>query len=72
MRQIAELMDISPSTLNRLVNGNSSVSPEMAIRLSICLGRSPESWLALQDHYDLWIAKKQINIKKLKQIQFAA
>lgn len=72
VRQIAELMDISPSTLNRLVNGNSSVSPEMAIRLSICLGRSPESWLALQDHYDLWIAKKQINVKKLKQIQFAA
>lgn len=72
VRQIAENMDVSASTLSRLVNGNSSVSPEMAIRLSICLGRSPESWLAMQDHYDLWIAKKQLNVKKLKQIQFAA
>lgn len=72
VRQIAENMDVSASTLNRLVNGNSSVSPEMAIRLSICLGRSPESWLSMQDHYDLWIAKKQLNVKKLKQIQFAA
>lgn len=44
VRQIAENMDVSPSTLNRLVNGKSSVSPEMAIRLSICLGRSPEGW----------------------------
>lgn len=72
IRQIAETMGVSASTLNRLVNGNSSVSPEMAIRLSICLGRSPESWLVMQDHYDLWIAKKQINVKQLKQIQFAA
>lgn len=28
VRQIAENMNVSPSTLNRLVNGKSSVSPE--------------------------------------------
>jgi plasmid maintenance system killer protein len=27
---------------------------ERALRLSKALGRSPESWLAMQDHYDLW------------------
>jgi len=36
----------------------SSVSPEMALRLSKALGRSPESWLAMQDQYDLWQARK--------------
>lgn len=72
IRQIAELMDVSASSLNRLVNGKSSISPEMAIRLSICLGRTPESWLAMQDHYDLWNAKKQLNVKKIKALQFAA
>lgn len=72
IRQIAEMMDISASSLNRLVNGKSSISPEMAIRLSICLGRSPESWLAMQDHYDLWNAKKQLNVKNIKSLQFAA
>ena len=37
----------------------------MALRLSKCLGRSPESWLAMQDQYDLWHAKKKVNLKNI-------
>ena len=29
----------------------------MALRLSRVLGRSTESWLAMQDSYDLWQAR---------------
>ena len=31
-----------------------SASTDMALRLSRVLGRSAESWLAMQDSYDLW------------------
>jgi plasmid maintenance system antidote protein VapI len=31
--------------------GMSVRTPEMALRLAKALGRSPESWLAMQDHY---------------------
>lgn len=48
-RQVAESLNVSASTFNRLLNGESNVSPEMALRLSKTLGRSPESWLAMQD-----------------------
>ena len=48
VRRVAESLGVSPSTLNRLLNGQSNVSPEMALRLSKALGRSPESWLAMQ------------------------
>lgn len=53
-RTVASKLKVSPSTLTRLLNGRSRVSPEMALRLSKTLGRSPESWLALQNNYDLW------------------
>ena len=48
-RELAATLGVAPSTLNRVLRGNNAVSPEMALRLSIALGRSPESWLAMQD-----------------------
>ncbi len=67
-RQVAEKLKVSPSTFNRLINGDSNVTPEMALRLSKTLGRSPESWLAMQDHYDLWHATKKVNLRKVEKL----
>ena len=47
-RELAGKLDVSASTLNRILKGTSGISPEMALRLSKALGRSPESWLAMQ------------------------
>ncbi|MEJ2258867.1 MAG: HigA family addiction module antitoxin [Woeseiaceae bacterium] len=58
IRSLAENLGVSASTLARVVAERSAVSPEMALRLSKALGRSPESWLAMQDDYDLWQAKE--------------
>jgi len=70
IRELARNLDVSASTINRLIRGESGISPEMAVRLSICLGRSPESWLRLQDTYDLWqISKKKNIFKSVKSIQ---
>lgn len=72
VRKVADSLGVSPSTLNRVLNGLSSVSPEMALRLSKALGRSPESWLAMQDHYNLWHAKKAVNLRQVKTISLPA
>lgn len=40
----------------------------MALRLSMALGRIPESWLTMQDHYDLWQARKKVNLKTVKKL----
>ena len=71
-RKVAESLDVSPSTLNRLLNGGSNVSPEMALRLSKAFGRSPESWLAMQDQYDLWHARKNLNLNSVKKVSVSA
>ncbi|MCB0112205.1 MAG: HigA family addiction module antidote protein [Caldilineaceae bacterium] len=50
----AQAMGISRKTLSKVINGHGRVTPEMAVRLSIALGSSPESWLGHQAAYDLW------------------
>lgn len=71
-RELAEKLDVSASTLSRVLNGTSRVTPEMALRLSKALGRSPESWLAMQDNHDLWVAKKSLNLSRVEKLQFPA
>lgn len=71
-RRLAERLDVSPSTLGRVLNGSSGISPEMALRLSRALGRSPESWLALQDRYNLHQAGRQVDLRRIKPIKFNA
>ncbi|KHE91075.1 MAG: putative HTH-type transcriptional regulator YddM, partial [Candidatus Scalindua brodae] len=46
----------------------SNVTPEMALRLSKTLGRSPESWLIMQDNYNLWQAKQNLNIDEVEKL----
>lgn len=71
-RMVAAKLKVSPSTFARLLNGKSGISPEMALRLSKTLGRSPESWLAMQNNYDLWQARKHLNIDEVEKLEFAA
>ena len=67
---VARMLGVSKSTFSRLLAGKSDISPEMAVRLSAVLGRSAESWMAVQGNYDLWKARKSVNTKKLQRIEF--
>ncbi len=71
-RYLAERLDVAASTLNRILKGQSGISPEMALRLSKALGRSPESWLAMQHAYDLWVARKNLSLAKVSKVDLDA
>ena len=60
IRKVAEALSVSPSTLNRLLNGQSSISSEMALRL------------AMQDQYDLWQVRQKINLDTVQKIDISA
>ena len=64
-------LGVTRKTLSVLLNGQSGISPEMALRLSKVFGRSPEGWLKLQLQYDLWQAQETTDLKKLKRIKAA-
>ncbi len=67
-RFLASQLDVSASTLSRVLKAQNAISPEMSLRLSIALGRTPESWLAMQDTYDLWQAKKRLKLNNVHKI----
>src|SRR6185295_19467480 len=71
-RELAAKLGVAPSTLNRILTGFSGISPEMALRLSKCLGRSPESWLAMQHSYDLWQAKRNVDLRGVETLKVSA
>ena len=71
-RELAAKLGVAASTLNRILTRTSRISPEMALRLSKALGRSPESWLALQYNHDLWQAKQHVNLGNVGKVRLTA
>ncbi len=72
VRSLAASLGVAPSTLARIVGTRSGISPEMALRLSRAVGRSPESWLAMQHNYDLWYARKTADLSAVRKVRFKA
>ena len=70
--EVARKLNVSPSTLNRILQAKSNISPEMALKLSITLGRSPESWLVMQNSFNLWKARKNLNLDSVEKLDIAA
>jgi len=71
-RELASKLGVAASTLNRILTCTSRITPEMALRLSKALGRSPESWLAMQYNYDLWQAKRHVKLGNVGKIRLTA
>ena len=67
----AEGLGVSRKTLSAILNGRAGISPEMALRLAKALGGSAQSWLAMQDQYDLWQAKRHTKLDEVRQVEFA-
>ena len=65
---VAKALGVSRKTLSAIVNGRGSITPEMAVRLSIAFSTSAESWLNQQSKFDLWHAeqsRKRLKVKRL-------
>ena len=71
-RVLAEKLGVATSTLSRVLNGTGRISPEMALRLAKAIGRSPESWLAMQDAHDLWLARQSVDLQSVGKLKLAA
>lgn len=53
---IAARLGISRPHLSRLLNGHTGMTADMAVRVGLLTGTTPESWLANQIKWDLWQA----------------
>jgi len=68
--KLAQYLNVSRMTVNRLVNERQAISPEMALRLGKLFGNKADFWLNLQNAYDLKTAEDSIaqELKKIKPI----
>ena len=67
--EASKALGVSRKTLSKIVNGSGNITSEMAVRLSIALGGSPESWMGHQITYDLWQVeqyKNELHVTPLK------
>ena len=54
--EAAARMQMTSNRLNKIVKGRRGVTADTAWRLSALLGTSPDVWMNLQVHWDLWQA----------------
>ena len=59
-KQIADHIGCDVKVINRIVNGRTSVTAVMALRLAASFGTAPEFWLNAQEAVDLWRAEQSI------------
>lgn len=67
----ARRLGIGRQALSNLVNGKSSISIEMAYRLSKAFGSTPETWLGMQLAYDLEHSNHLERKIKVKRVEAA-
>jgi antitoxin HigA-1 len=67
--QLAKAIGISPNRIAEIVHDRRRISADTALRLSLYFGNSPEFWLNLQTHYDLKLARRQLDPEAAERIR---
>jgi len=57
-KRLADHLGCDVKVVNRIVNGRSAVTADMALRLGAAFGTSPEFWFNAQKTCDLYDARK--------------
>lgn len=56
LTEFSKRIGISRRTVSLIVNGHRPITVDLAIRIGIFFGKSPELWLNLQRKVDIWDA----------------
>ena len=70
--EVAKALGITQKHLSELVSEKTSLSPELAIRLEAAFGRTATAWLRMQETYDLWHARRAIDVSRIPRFTTAA
>jgi antitoxin HigA-1 len=64
--ELARQLKVPPNRITRIINGQSSITADTALRLGHWFGSSAEYWLNLQKLYELRLAQKAIGTQLAK------
>lgn len=57
--ELAERLGVSRRTINEIIQERRPVTTDMACRLAVAFGNSPEFWLNMQQAVDLYEAREE-------------
>lgn len=60
-KQFADHIKVDVKVINRLINGKTSLSAELALKISASFDTTPEFWLSFQYALDLFEAKRKLS-----------
>ena len=66
-RKLAADIDVSPSRISELVNGQRPITADTALRLGSFFGMEARFWLNLQSEYDIRVAEPRTSSKAFAQ-----
>lgn len=68
-QQLANHIGCDVKVVNRIVNGRSAVTAEIAIKLASAFNTSPEFWLNAQQAVDIFRASQKLGIIPIPLVQ---
>lgn len=66
---LSKALHVPPARVNDIVLGRRGITPDTALRLARYFGGDAQSWLNLQQAYDLKMAEKEVLSTIIKEIQ---
>ena len=67
--RLAKAIGISPRRITEIVHNRQRITADIALRLGLYFGNSPEFWMNLQAHYELKMARRQLSPKDAARIR---
>ena len=68
-QKLAADIDVPPSRISDIVNGNRPITADTALRLAIFFGMDARYWLHLQSEYDVRVVKRTLADKIMHRIR---
>ena len=67
--QLARDVDVPPTRINEIVNGQRPITVDTAMRLARYFATTPDFWLNLQQRFDIVVAQRKLGPALEKKIQ---
>ncbi len=66
LEDAADALGVTRQQLHKVISGRSSITPEMAVRLEMAIGSTADTWLMMQNDYDLeHIRRSDLEVRSL-------
>ena len=66
--QFAEVLGVTPYRVSQIMNRRAPITAEMAVRIGYAFRMSAETWMNLQQMYDLEVARATVDVSGIEPL----